>query len=387
MTRSQHLVTLCFFTLLGFGVIMVTSAAMSVAPATESWFQSRGGRQLCYAILSLPVFWIAYSIDPKFLFQSNTILRSIPLWLFAAACVLCVAAMIPGIGKEVNGARRWIAFGPVQVQPSELIKWSSVLLMSWIVAVRPLDLNSFWKGFVPALTPAGLGCLVVVIEDFGTAALIGVVAFLMMFVGRAKVWHLLAVMPPVIGAAVFFVAGTPYRMARMTAFLDPWADPQGNGFHMIQSLLSFASGGLLGRGLGNGVQKLGYLPEDTTDFIFAVVNEELGIVGAAIVILGFVGIVLAAWRGVVSKSLSNADRMLCFGIGATLGLQAVINIAVATVSMPTKGMSLPLVSAGGSGTLVTAAMIGLLAGTLARRDKPAPAETELNSAEPPALPV
>jgi cell division protein FtsW len=152
----------------------------------------------------------------------------------------------------------------------------------------------------------------------------------------------------------------PYRWTRMTAFLDPWANPQGDGYHMVQSLLSFSTGGLFGRGLGNGIQKLGYLPEDTTDFIFAVICEELGIFGALLTILLYLGIVYVAWQAVKQQKRDAFGRLLAFGTASMLGLQAAINMAVATVSVPTKGLSLPLVSAGGSGLVITCAALALL---------------------------
>jgi cell division protein FtsW len=165
--------------------------------------------------------------------------------------------------------------------------------------------------------------------------------------------------PPALVAAFAFVRSEPYRWTRMTAFLDPWAAPQGEGYHMVQSLLSFSTGGLFGRGLGNGIQKLGYLPEDTTDFIFAVICEELGIFGALLTIALYLGILYVAWQAVKAHR-ADFGRLLAFGTASMLGLQAAINMAVATVSVPTKGLSLPLVSAGGSGLVITCAAMGLL---------------------------
>jgi cell division protein FtsW len=145
----------------------------------------------------------------------------------------------------------------------------------------------------------------------------------------------------------------------MTSFLDPWASPQGEGYHMVQSLLSFSTGGVAGRGLGNGIQKLGYLPEDTTDFIFAVICEELGLFGALLTVALYLGILYVAWQ-TIRQVKDRFGRMLAFGVASMIGLQAMINIAVATVSVPTKGLSLPLVSAGGSGLVITCAALGLL---------------------------
>jgi cell division protein FtsW len=283
---------------------------------------------------------------------------------------LSVAVLV--IGVEVNGARRWIRVGPLQLQPSEVAKWTTVVFLAWWFAARPVAVESFFRGFCVTCMPIGAICLFTVIEDFGTAALIGIVSFLMMLVGGARLWHLALAAVPATGAAAFFVMGTPYRWARMTSFLDPWKDARGQGYHMVQSLLSFASGGVAGRGLGNGIQKLGYLPEDTTDFVFAVVCEELGFLGALTVACMYLGVLLVAVRAIRTANLDPFGKLLAFGLAATLGLQACINMAVATVSMPTKGMSLPLVSAGGTGLIITCASLGLLASVLRRRTELAP---------------
>src|SRR5205823_7305153 len=177
--------------------------------------------------------------------------------------------------------------------------------------------------------------------------------------GRVKLWHLLVVKIPASAIGFWFVHHKAYRWRRITAFADPYSAPQREGYHMIQSLLSFSTGGIFGRGLGNGIQKLGYLPEDTTDFIFAVICEELGLFGALMTIALYLGIMFVAWQ-VVRRRRDSFGRLLAFGIACMIGLQALINIAVATVSVPTKGLSLPLVSAGGSGLVITCAALGLL---------------------------
>jgi cell division protein FtsW len=212
--------------------------------------------------------------------------------------------------------------------------------------------------FDVTLIPIGAICLLVVIQDFGTAALIGLCAILMLCVARVKWWHLMIVIPPALGVAFWFVAHKEYRWRRMTAFMDPYANPK-EGYHIIQSLLSFATGGVTGKGLGNGIQKLGYLPEDTTDFIFAVICEELGLFGALLVVALYLGIMYVAWQTMKQKR-DSFGRMLAFGVAAMVCVQAAIKIAVATVSVPTKGLSLPLVSAGGSGLVITCAALGLL---------------------------
>jgi cell division protein FtsW len=331
--------------------------------ADELWQWSKlAMKNVTYAGVAALTFFLVGRFNYRRLLRTD-----VPIWrnpavlglLVAGAMCALVLVRIPGLTKEVNGARRWILLGPIQVQPSELAKWAAVVFLAWLLAARPFDLTKFFKGFVPTLAPIGLICLLIVINDFGTAALIGLCALTMLLAGRVKGWHLAIVIPPALLAAFVFVHSTPYRWTRMTAFIDPWKNPQGEGYHMVQSLLSFSTGGIFGRGLGNGVQKLGYLPEDTTDFIFAVICEELGIFGALFTIALYIGILYVAWQSVKDKR-DDFGRLLAFGTGSMIGLQAAINMAVATVSVPTKGLSLPLVSAGGSGLVITCGALGLL---------------------------
>lgn len=362
--RSPHVLTLCVFALLAIGVLMVQSAMMGVTGNVNArpLLNGLAFKHLGFALASFVAFLVVSRFDYRRLLGDGPLWHSPIVWALASAVLLSLAVLV--VGKEVNGAKRWIKLGPIQVQPSEVAKWTSCVFLAWWFAKRPVPLEKFWKGFVVTAVPVGVLCLLTVIEDFGTAALIGIVAFAMFVVGGIRWWHLAIVVPPALGAAAFFVMGTPYRWRRMTSFLDPWADPRGDGYHMVQSLMSFASGGVSGRGLGNGIQKLGYLPEDTTDFVFAVVCEELGFFGAMTVVLMYLGILLVALRAIQSTRLDPFGKLLAFGLSATICTQAAINLAVATVSMPTKGMSLPLISAGGTGLILTCASMGLLASVL-----------------------
>lgn len=372
--RHRDILTLCVLGLLALGVLMVQSASTGVSGANVTgdtahiaasritgWYWSeRGTKHAQFAIISLAVFFMVGHVDyRKFLTASQSIKRSPLTWLFVLSAICCVLVLVPHIGMEVNGARRWIKLGPVQVQPSEMAKWATVLFLCWWMTVRPVDMDKFFSGFLPTLLPIGVICLLVVIQDFGTAALIGVCAITILLVGKIRWWHLAVVLPPVLGAAYWFVRHKEYRWKRIIAFMNPYAAPQGEGYHMIQSLLSFTTGGIFGKGLGNGVQKLGYLPEDTTDFIFSVICEELGLFGALLTVSLYMGIIFISWQLVMQKR-DSFGRLLAFGVGSMIGLQAIINIAVATVSAPTKGLSLPLVSAGGSGLVITCAALGLL---------------------------
>ncbi len=318
-----------------------------------------GSRHLLFVMIAFATFIAVGQIDYARFGGAAAPYRSPMVWGLVLAALACVAVLVPGVGTTVNGARRWIRLGPIQIQPSELAKWATVLFLAWWLSRRPVDLNRFFKGFIPTVIPVAAICLLVVIQDFGTAALIGLCAVTMLLCGRVKLWHLGLILIPAIAGAVWFIAHKEYRLRRIMAFRDPYASPQGEGYHMIQSLLSFSTGGLFGRGLGNGVQKLGYLPEDTTDFIFAVICEELGLFGALLVIALYLGVLYVAWQS-IRRRRDDFGRLLAFGIGSMLGLQAAINIAVATVSVPTKGLSLPLISAGGSGLIITCAALGIL---------------------------
>ena len=355
--RDRDVLTLCVVALLALGVVMVQSAATNLTDLAPWRLSDRGARHALYAVLALLTFATVSRLDYRRLAGGEAWWSAPAVWGGVLAAGLCAATLVPGVGETVNGARRWIVVGPVRLQPSECAKWAAIPLLAWRLS-RP-GVEKFWTGFVPTVAAIGALCLLVVIEDFGTAALIGLAAGAMLLAGPTKLWHLLTAVPPAVALAVAFVVSEPYRLRRMTAFLDPWASPETDGYHAIQSLYSFAGGGLSGRGLGNGVQKLGYLPEDTTDFIFAVICEELGLFGAALLVMLYLAILCVGYAA-ARRCGDPFGRLLCFGVVATLGLQASINVAVATASVPTKGMSLPLVSAGGSGLVLTAAMLGLV---------------------------
>lgn len=355
--RLQDILTFCVLSLLCLGVVMVHSAAMNVSGSISWHLNNPSMRHVVFAGIALLTFFAVGFLNVSALARA-TPWRSPVLWMYGVAALACILVLVPGVGREVNGARRWLSLGFTQVQPSELGKWAVVLFLAWWFSTRPEFVRTF-RGFVLTMIPVGFICLLVVKEDFGTAALIGLCALALCLAGRVRLWHLAVAVPPALAGGLWFVMSEPYRWKRITAFADPYAAPQAEGYHMIQSLLSFATGGLSGTGLGRGVQKLGYLPEDTTDFIFAVICEEMGVFGALLVIALYLGILFVAWQAIRSRK-DPFSQLLAFGVGSMIGLQALINIAVATVSVPPKGLSLPLISAGGSGLIITSAALGLL---------------------------
>ncbi len=358
--KYRDILTLCVIALLCLGVLMVQSASMRVTGRQGWQWTAVGVQHLKLAVAALCTYFIVSRIDYARLARGRSLWGNATLWIIVVSAILCLLVLVPGFGKEINGAKRWLRFPPIQ--PSELGKWSVVLFLSYALAHRRFNLDRFFGGFLPMLIPIGAITLLVVIQDFGTAALIAVCTIMICLAGRVKLWHILVVMGPAMAIGFWFVHHKAYRWRRITAFLDPYAAAQKEGYHMIQSLLSFSTGGVFGRGLGNGIQKLGYLPEDTTDFIFAVVCEELGLFGAILTIALYLGILFVAWQ-VVRKQRDSFGRLLAFGTACMIGFQALINIAVATVSVPTKGLSLPLISAGGTGLIITCAALGLLAST------------------------
>src|SRR5690606_28370120 len=271
---------------------------------------------------------------------------------------------VPGIGREANGSHRWIrvpVFG--SAQPSEFAKWGLVVILAVHLAWQGTRVRSFPRLLV-TLVPIGVLAGLVIKEDLGTGVLMLAVAGTLLLAAGARIWHLLLFVPPALAGLGVALITSPYRVTRLLTFLDPYADPQGTGYHMIQSMVTVAGGEGFGRGLGFGLQKFGYLPEQRTDFLFAVICEELGVVGAALVVSLYLAIL---WSGLsVMKRLPRATpegaaaRLLTLGVLTTICAQAAINIAVVTGVAPTKGIALPLLSAGGTGWILTASCLGLI---------------------------
>ncbi|MEX0884826.1 MAG: putative peptidoglycan glycosyltransferase FtsW [Phycisphaeraceae bacterium] len=391
MLRSAHVLQLAVVALLAIGVLMVHSASLRVGtppapPATTAttsaaattpvdppavdttmagvpWPSLLATRHAIYAALAVIVLLIASRLDLRQLFESRGVTNPV-LLLLAAALGLVALTLIPGIGRVAGGASRWLHLGPaswgMSFQPSEVLKWVLILALAWWCVRRRGVMHHFWHGLAPPLALLGLACGLVIVEDWGTAALMAVIGVTLLFAAGARWWHLALMAPPAIAVAVVAILHSPYRLRRLTTFLDPWADPAGAGYHPIQSMLAIAQGGVAGRGLGNGIQKFGYLPEDTTDFIFAIVCEELGLAGAALVV-GLYLTILILGLVIIRDYRHPFGRLVGLGVLLTLGLQAVLNIAVVTVVVPTKGIALPLVSAGGTGWVLTAFALGLIA--------------------------
>lgn len=363
MLRAGEAVILSVLALLCIGVVMVSSAGMNVGDATPVTFQSIVmSRSALYMLLAV-VAMLLMSLLPvvrlgDWLVRTKWVLWLVPLMLLALAVVY-----VPGLGHEVKGSSRWIKVPlpgiGLTMQPSEVAKWGMIVLVAWY-AVRNADrLPRFRTGLLPALLGAGMLTAVVIKEDLGTGVLILCMTAVVLVAAGARVWHFLAMAPVAVGGLAMAVWLEPYRVRRLTTFLDPYQDPEGAGYHGIQSLVAIANGHGTGRGLGFGLQKFGYLPEDRTDFLFAIICEEAGIAGASVVIFLYLVLLVAGWK-IVSRQSQPMLKLIGLGILSTVGLQAVINLLVVTGLAPTKGIALPLLSSGGTGWILTAASLGVL---------------------------
>ena len=342
--------------LLLIGLVMVASASIGVSDremgAPFYYFQ----RQLMFVCLGLVAATIAMAIP-------TAVWEKYSMVLLGTGIVLLIVVLIPGIGHEVNGSRRWVRLGFMNFQVSELAR---VLLLTYVAsyAVRRADeLRSDFKGFMrPVAVLGGAAVLLLLEPDFGAATVLLATGIAVLFLAGARITHLLV--PIVVGVAGLAVLAvtSPYRLRRLVAFRDPWGDPFDSGFQLVQSLIAIGRGEWFGVGLGSSVQKLFYLPEAHTDFVFAVLAEEFGFVGVVIVLSLFALLVGRALT--ISRNAAHAglqfQSYVAASIGIWLGLQAFVNIGVNTGLLPTKGLTLPLLSYGGSSMLVTLAWLGVL---------------------------
>lgn len=346
--------------LLTLGVVMVNSAGLEVAPEEPLTFGAMLlGKASLMALAAVAAMLIASRV-PVRLLQSGRGWRSLALWLMAAAIGLLLLVHVPGIGNEVNGARRWIKIGEFGFQPSEIAKWSIIVLLALHASRHVGSMHSLGSGFLPPMLCILVVCGLIATEDLGTAVLIAMVGVGMLIAAGAKIWHAALLLPVGALGVVAAILTSPYRVNRLRAFLNPYDDPQGIGYHILQSLSAVHGGGVAGRGLGNSVQKFGYLPEDTTDFIFSIICEEMGVIGAVIVVAMYVVLLLCV-LSIVRRAARPFDRMLALGVLLTIGLQSAMNMMVVTGMAPTKGIALPLLSSGGTGWILTAVFLGLVA--------------------------
>jgi cell division protein FtsW len=343
----------CVVALVSVGVVMVYSASAIVAADRFQDPYLFLKKQLFWAALGFGCLWGAMSVDYRHW-------RRAVVPLLALSLGLLVLVLIPPFGQEINGTRRWFRWGPVSFQPAELAKFSLVLYLASFLDKKREEVQSFWRGLLPPLLVSGtMAGLVIFQPDLGNSLTMVALAFCLLFLAGARPKPMALVVAsagPLILAAIYMA---PYRLRRIMAFLDPWADPRGSGFQIIQSYLSLGSGGLWGQGLGESRQKLFYLPEAHTDFIFAIIGEELGFTGAVVVVALFACLI---WRGlrVGLRAPDPFGAYLALGLTTLLATQTLVNLGVVTGLLPTKGLPLPFISVGGSALLAAMLSMGVL---------------------------
>ncbi len=339
--------------LLAYGLIMVFSASSASAHYlyNDAFYFIK--RQFLWALIGLVGMFVTSRLNYKLYYRF-----AIPILI--ATVVLLILVKIPGIGQVRNGARRWLGFGPVTFQPSEIAKYALIIFLAKSLPQNQDLLKKFWTGFVPYLLVIGVVAGLVLIEPHMSGAMIiGIIGVMMLFLAGAKIWHFVVLALPAAGAVAAMIAISPYRMQRFLTFLDPFSDILGDSWQVVQSLYAIGSGGLFGLGLGQSRQKFLYLPEPQNDFIFSIICEELGFFGALLVVVLFV---ILIWKGIkIAIHAPDAfSGMLVGGITALIGIQVLMNIAVVTSSMPATGIPLPFFSYGGTSLLFILCGMGII---------------------------
>lgn len=337
--------------LLAIGVVMIYSASSYYAMFKE-------GDSMVY--LKKQIIWSVTGLISMVLMMNHDYhkLKKITPHLLIIAIPLLIAVFF---FPAVNGARRWIQLGPLSFQPSEYTKYVVVLFLAMSLDLKGDGVKKFWTGIVPYLGVSGFfAALILAEKNLSIAAIIMIVTYIMLFVAGGRIQDLVGKVAPVLLTAVlFFIFGESYRRARMLNFLNPWKDPAGDGYQLIQSFYALGAGGITGLGLGQSRQKTLYMPEPHNDFIFSIIGEELGLIGCLVIILLFI---LFVWKGikVAITAKDNYGTLLAIGITSIIAVQAIINIAVVTGSMPVTGVPMPFISYGGTSLVINMIAMGIL---------------------------
>ena len=342
--------------LLLVGLVAISSASIEYADLhyNSTWFHTI--RHLIYLALSLTAAAVVYRVPLEFWEETGWV------WLFIALALL-ILVLIPGVGREVNGSQRWLPLGPFTLQPSEFAKLAMVVYLAGYMVRREHEVRNQWQGFLKPMAVLFAATLLLMVEpDFGATVIVAGSAFGMLFLAGVKLGHFLLVLAGALGALLVLVVSEPYRVKRLTAYTDPWADPYDTGFQLTQSLIAFGRGEWFGVGLGNSVQKLFYLPEAHTDFVFSIWAEETGFVGALAVIVLYIALIgRILWVGRAAQlALQPFGAYVCYGVALVFSGQAFVNMGVSSGLLPTKGLTLPFVSYGGTSLIVCCVMLALV---------------------------
>lgn len=338
------------------GLVMVGSSSVAVAERLTGDSLHFFYRQAVYGVIGLLIGFVVLHVPMRVLSRHT-------FTMLGAGLALLVIVLVPGLGHSVNGAQRWLDLGPVALQASEPARLCLILYIAGYATRRQVELATTWAGLFRPMLFLALACFLMLLEpDFGAGAILVAVAGIILFVAGARLFNLVVLAVAGGGALAAMVLSSPYRMQRLVSFSDPWAHPFASGFQLTQSLIAIGRGHVFGVGLGNSVQKLSYLPETHTDFLFAIYAEEFGLLGSLVLITLFS---IVVWRGfVIARRAVDHDQLfggfLAYGLSAWLGLQGFVNMAVNMGLLPTKGLTLPLMSYGGSSLVMMCALCALL---------------------------
>jgi cell division protein FtsW len=354
MGRNDKWVLFVTVLLAGFGALMIYSSTSVITPVlakkgvTEFYYFKR---HIFTILVGFCFMFITYKMNPSFI-------KKISIPLLIVSFVLLILVFMPGIGVSAGGAKRWIRLWPSTFQPSELVKLSMVIFLARYMSMPEYRVDSFLSFIKPIVIMVIFQAAILKQPDFGAAMSLTFLTFAMLFLSGIRLRYI-ASLSVLAVPVIVKLAMEPYRLRRITSFLNPWEDAQGNGFQLVQSFIAFGSGGLTGVGLGSSKQKLAYLPESHTDFIFSIIGEEFGFIGVSVVIALFL-ILFVRGVSIANRAKDRFVYYLAIGLSLMISLQALINFAVATGLVPTKGLPLPFVSYGGSSLLVNMAAVGIL---------------------------
>lgn len=339
--------------LVGVGIVMIYSASYALAfnKFGSGYFFLK--KQALFALIGIITLVLCRHFPYRFF-------RYLAYPLTALALGLLIAVLFSEYGHSAGGSTRWLRLGPISFQPSEFARFALIVYMAHSLHKKQENIRLFSIGFLPHLLLLAPFCILILVQpDFGSAIILGAIIWILLFVGGVRFMHLSAALVAILPVAYWLLINAKYRVRRLLSFLDPWQYPADEGYQIVHSLMAFGTGGIWGTGIGKGYQKLFYLPEPHTDFIFSVIGEELGLLGV-MMIIGLYLLIL--WRGI--NIARNADdpfgSFLAFGLTSALGLQVIVNMGVTLGLLPTKGLTLPFLSYGGTSLLLNMASIGIL---------------------------
>jgi cell division protein FtsW len=348
-------VTLLFAVLflVGIGIVMVYSASSALALkkfGSGAYFLKK---QALFALIGIVVLVVCGHIPFK-------LYRPLTYPLLILTMLLLIAVHVSGFGFQAGGATRWLRLGRFSFQPSELARFALVIYLAFSMSRKKEQLGDFYVGFLPHMIVLGiLAALILIQPDFGSVVILGTITYAMLYIGGVRLAHLLLSLVALVPAGYYFMLSADYRIKRIASFLDPWQYPTDEGYQIVHSLMAFGTGGIWGAGIGKGYQKLFYLPEPHTDFIFSVVGEELGLIGVLCILVLYT---LILWRGlVIARACEDSfGALVAAGLTIAIFLQVCVNTGVVLGLLPTKGLTLPFLSYGGTAMLINMASIGVL---------------------------